>query len=70
MLLSLNNKPVGYAGIVSFIIGLLCYGPFQAALTKAVSAPVATWFGIIFIVAGFAASYFSMPATVPTQKGP
>jgi protein-S-isoprenylcysteine O-methyltransferase Ste14 len=66
MFLALNNKPVGYIGIVSFVVGLLCQTQFQEALTKAVPA-AAPWLGIVFIVAGFAAAYFGMPSTVATS---
>lgn len=66
-LLALNTKATGYVGVASFIIGLLTYGPFQQALTKAVGTTAAEWLGIIFIVAGFAASYFGMPQTVNTK---
>jgi hypothetical protein len=64
-LLSLNTKPIGIAGLISGLVGLLCYGPFQQALSKAWPAG-ATWLGLAFIVAGFAATYYGMPATVPT----
>lgn len=67
-MLALNTKPVGYAGILSFVVGLLTYGPFQTALTKATSAQVAEWLGIVFIVAGFAAAYYGMPHTVTTAN--
>lgn len=61
---SLNTKAVGFSGVVTFIIGLLCYGPFQTAITKATNAQVATWLGIAFIVAGFAQAYYGMPHTI------
>jgi uncharacterized membrane protein YuzA (DUF378 family) len=69
-MLALNIKSVGYAGILSFVIGLLTDGPFQDALTKAVGSQASQWLGIIFIVAGFAAAYYGMPHTIPSdQKG-
>lgn len=60
---ALNTKPVGIAGVLSFIVGLLCYGPFQDALDKALPS-LGIYLAIVFIVAGFAASYFGKPATV------
>jgi hypothetical protein len=69
-MLALNTKLTGYAGIISFIIGLLTYGPFQDAITKGVGSTAAQWLGIIFIVAGFAAAYFGMPQSVPTSAAP
>jgi len=69
MLLSANTKAVGYAGIASFVLGLLCYGPFQSALNSAFPS-LGTYLTLVFIVAGFAASYFGMPATVPTTPTP
>jgi len=68
-MLSLNTKAVGYAGILTFVVGLLCQGPFQAALTKALPAAAANWLGVVFVVAGFAAAYYGMPHTVDTSKG-
>jgi len=59
-----NTHAVAYLGIASFVIGLLCNGPFQAALQKALPSAAANWLGLVFIVAGFAGAYFGMPATV------
>jgi hypothetical protein len=64
--MNLNTKGVGYAGILSFVVGLLTYGPFQSALTAAVGTQAAQWVGLVFIVAGFAAAYLGMPHNVPT----
>lgn len=64
-LTALNTKAVGLSGVLTFIVGLLCYGPFQTAITKATNATVAEWLGIAFIVAGFAQAYYGMPHSVP-----
>ena len=61
---ALNTHGVGIAGILSFVVGLLCYGPFQVALDKAFPN-LASDLALIFIVAGFAAAYFGRPGTVP-----
>lgn len=65
-MIALNTKPVGYAGVLAFILGLLTYGPFQAALTTALGAQATQWAGLVFIVAGFAGAYYGMPHVVPT----
>lgn len=67
MLQSLNTKGVGVAGVLSFIVGLLTYGPFQDAVSSILGAKGAQYASLAFIVAGFAAAYYGMPHTVPTS---
>lgn len=67
MLQALNTKAVGYGGVASFAIGLLCFGPFQDALAKALPAGAGNYLALAFVIAGFAASYYGMPHSVNPQ---
>lgn len=66
MLAALNTKIVGFAGVGSFVVGLLCNTTFQAQLAKTLPAGAGNWLGLAFIIAGFAAAYYGMPHTVNT----